>query len=93
MGRPSMGEQPLPRQGWSVKGTNRALTQELRLQAIREGRTVGACLNEAILNWLTKPRSTRPTATFTRVELDAAEYDSRMPATIEADEGGYEVEE
>lgn len=52
MGRPSMGEQPLPRQGWSVKGMDKALTTELRLQSIREGRTVGECLNEAIGAWL-----------------------------------------
>lgn len=52
MGRQPLGEQALPRQGWSVKGADRDLTQELRLQAIREGRNVGACLNEAIARWL-----------------------------------------
>lgn len=47
----------------TVKGTDPELWQELRIQAIREQRLIGDCLNEAIRKWL-EGRGTMTTTTI-----------------------------
>lgn len=56
MGRKPMGEQPLPLQPRTVKGTDSGLWWDFKLESIRQHRTVGDCLNEAMADWLKKRR-------------------------------------
>lgn len=80
MGRQPLGEQPLPRQGWSVKGADRDLTQELRLQAIREHRNVGDCLNEAISAWLESRKGKRTMNEYDGYTIDVHEMTGNLLA-------------
>jgi len=79
-----MGEQPLPRQGWTVKGASRATTQRIRIAAIRQGRTVGQVVNEALATWLAQEEEEREMRHQCTTIRDAYEHYADLCGATEA---------